>query len=146
MLMRPINRCLNNQLLEICQRAVKLDSIDSKLKQYLPVHLAEYCQAGSFNKGCLTITTTSAAWATELRYSLPVLRDQLRKEAGLYQLTSIKISIVDAQIQTCSTKPTNKITLSFEARHAIRTAGEQCDYLPLKEALIQLAEGCKNKS
>ena len=138
--MRPINRCLNPQLLEICQRAIQLDELNSKLKHYLTPPLSEHCQVGSFNKGCLLLTVSNAAWATELRYSLPVLRDQLRKEAGLYQLTSIKIHIAEICQQTSPAPKSQKKTLSTSARHFIKEAGEHCNYPPLQNALYKLAE------
>lgn len=137
--MRSINRCLNPQLLEICQRAIQLDELNSKLKHYLAPPLSEHCQVGNFSKGCLLITTTNSAWATELRYSLPVLRDRLRKEAGLYQLTSIKIHIADIS-QQIDSKPSNKKALSAIARDTIKEAGELCNYPPLQNALYELAE------
>ncbi|WP_019215256.1 DUF721 domain-containing protein [Legionella tunisiensis] len=111
--MRPINRCLNPQLLAICQRAIQLDELNSKLKLYLTPPLSEHCQVGSFNKGCLMLTVTNAAWATELRYSLPVLRDKLRQEAGIYQLTSIKIHIADSSQQTSPTKKSQQSTVNY---------------------------------
>ena len=84
--MRRINRCLNPRLVEICQRTRQLEALNSAIKQCLPYALKEHCQVGSFNKGCLIIVVSDPAWASELRYSIPELRDTLRSEAGLYQL------------------------------------------------------------
>lgn len=138
--MRPISRCLNNQLLDICQRAVQLDELNDKLKLYLPLPLAEHCRVGSFNKGCLILTTTNPAWATELHYRCPELRDKLRKEAGLYQLISIKVAVVEATAESRRPKKTKSIIgLSIAAKDTIRTVGELCNYPPLKKALYHLA-------
>ncbi|KTC76772.1 DUF721 domain-containing protein [Legionella brunensis] len=139
--MRRINRCLNSQLQEICQNALELEGLSTLVKTHLPPHLSNYCKVGSFLKGALTLTITNAAWATELRYNLPELRDKLRKEAGLYQLTGIKISIESENNPlTAISKTKRTITLSPAARNAIHIASEQCDYEPLKEALQQLAK------
>lgn len=137
-MIRPINRCLNNQLLNICQQAVQLDELNRKLSNHLPSPLGNHCQVGSFNKGCLLITTTNASWATELRYTVPDLRDKLRKE-GLYQLTSIKIAIIDQVDKIIDDKQTKQTKLSSSARDNIRTASELCTYPPLKTALGHLA-------
>jgi hypothetical protein len=140
--MRRINRCLNKQLVEICQQAVQLDDLNLKLDYYLPESLHGKCNVGSFNKGCLLIVTANPAWATELRYYLPTLRDLLRKNAGLYQLISIKVQILAEQYPENPAKQAKSSTpsLSTAARNSVRHAGELCAYLPLREALIRLAE------
>ncbi|KTC87882.1 hypothetical protein Ldro_1501 [Legionella drozanskii LLAP-1] len=137
-MIRPINRCLNAQLLNICQQAVQLDELNRKLKEHLFSPLGDHCLVGSFNKGCLLITTTNSSWATELRYAVPDLRDKLRKE-GLYQLTSIKIAVIDQVDQMITDKQANQMELSSSARDNIRTASELCTYPPLKTALSHLA-------
>ncbi|WED43237.1 DUF721 domain-containing protein [Legionella cardiaca] len=138
--MRRINRCLNPQLLEICQNAIELEGLNALVKTYLPAHLVNYCNVGSFLRGSLTLTITNSAWATELRYAIPELRDKLRREAGLYQLVGIKITVIEEnshQLATCNKNKT--IPLSNSARDTIRIASEQCNYEPLKKALQQLS-------
>lgn len=137
-MIRPINHCLNAQLLDLCQRTIQLDDLNCKIKANLPTPLHNYCQVAAFNHGCLLITATNAAWATELRYCLPELRDKLRT-AGLYQLTSIKIALADFDPQQPQKKTPNKTTLSAAARTSIRSAGELCSYQPLRDALFHLA-------
>ena len=136
--MRRINRCLNTRLIQICQRTVQLEELTSKLNNYLPASLREHCHVGSFNKGCLIIVASNPAWASQLRYSLPELRDKLRIEAGVYQLSSIKVTIASVEA-THSIKHPNAPSLSTKARDAITAGGDQCSYLPLKQALHHLA-------
>ncbi|KTD28006.1 MULTISPECIES: DUF721 domain-containing protein [Legionella] len=136
-MVRSINRCLNDQLRGICQRIIQLDELNHKIKALLSSPLRDNCQVGSFNKGCLLLTTSNT-WATELRYSLPDLRDKLRK-AGLYQLTAIKIAIIDND-QSIACEKDKKILLSSSAKDSIRTASELCSYPPLKAALYHLAD------
>lgn len=144
--MRRINRCLNKQILNLCQQTIQLDELNLKLAQLLPDTLVEHCRAGSFTKGCLLLVTNKPAIATELRYFLPTLRDTLRTEAGLYQLTSIKIQINAEQYSPnkSSESSTAKPELSSSARDAMRNAGELCSWPPLKEVLFRLANGKKN--
>lgn len=146
--MRRINRCLNKQILNLCQQTIQLDELNLKLLQFLPANLAEHCRAGSFNKGCLLLVISKPAIATELRYFLPTLRDALRTEAGLYQLSSIKIQI-NAEQYSQGKSSDNTITkpkLSANARETVRNAGELCSWPPLKEILFRLANGKKDKS
>ena len=137
--MRRINRCLNTQLLDICQRTVQLEELNSKLLGYLPQVLQEHCHVGSFNRGCLVIVVSDSVWASQLRYSIPELRDKLRGEAGIYQLSSIKVAIASTE-KIHSTKRPPSALLSSKAREVIIASGEQCNYLPLKKALQKLAE------
>lgn len=135
--MRRITQCLNTRLIEICKRAVQLEELNSKLYAYLPLSLQEHCHVGSFTGGCLIIVVSNAVWASELRYSLPALRDTLRKEAGIYQLSSIKVTVATLEA-TPSAKDNLSLSLSSKAREAIIACGEQCSYEPLKRALAQL--------
>jgi hypothetical protein len=135
---RRINRCLNTRLIQICQRTVQLEELTSKLYHYLPSPLQEHCHVGSFNRGCLVIVARDPVWASQLRYSLPELRDKLRIEAGVYQLSSIKVTIATTEA-THSIKQPNAPSLSTKARDAITAGGDQCSYLPLKKALHHLA-------
>ena len=137
--MRRINRYLNTQLIDICQRTMLLEELNSKLSHYLPATLQPQCHVGSFIRGCLVIVVTDPVWASQLRYSLPDLRDKLRAEAGIYQLTSIKISITS--LDAIPTKKTStRLPLSKKSRELINIGGDQCSYPPLKKALYQLAK------
>jgi hypothetical protein len=141
--MRRINRCLNHRLIELCQRTLQLEELNIKLSQALPEDLQPHCHVGSFNFGCLIIVVHDSVFATPLRYILPELRDKLRKEAGIYQLSSIKITIAMPE-KTASTSQKTKFRLSDTSKAALIAAGDQCEYLPLKEALHHLAR--KNDS
>ncbi|CEG57910.1 DUF721 domain-containing protein [Legionella fallonii] len=137
--MRSISRCFNAQLAELCQRSMQLEELSNKVSQLLPPNLATQCQVGSFNKGCLTLTTTNAAWASQLRYAVPELRDKLRKEAGMYQLTSIKINIIAPPEPYEKQKQQHPHELSTKAKATIISEGQHCTYQPLQKALLHLA-------
>lgn len=136
--MRRINRCLNPRLVEICKRTVQLEDLNSKLADYLPSNLKEHCYVGSFNQGCLALVVNDSIWASELRYSIPALRDKLRKEAGIYQLTSIKVMVSTTESPRINRSLTTR-GLSEKSREAIQSGGDQCRYEPLRAALYQLA-------
>lgn len=135
--MRRIGQCLNTKLTEIYQQAVKLDEFNAKLSDYLPATFHDHCHVGSFSKGCLIIVADNAAWASQLRYCVPELRDRLRSDAGIYKLTSIKVTVAATeQIKVLEQK--SKLKLSKKARDAIIASGDQCSYEPLKQALLHL--------
>ena len=72
----------------------KDEELNAKINQYLPEELREQCTVGSFNNCCLVLVLRNPEWALQLRYSLPELRDTLRRDAGLHQLASIKITVL----------------------------------------------------
>lgn len=140
--MRSISRCLNKQLLDLCQRSMQLEELSNKVTQLLPDNLATSCKVGSFSKGCLVLTTSNAAWASQLRYAIPDLRDKLRKDAGMYQLSSIKIQIVEPSVDYEKPSPSPH-NLTDKAKATIISESEQCTYQPLRKALLHLANGEK---
>jgi hypothetical protein len=138
--MRSISHCINKQLVELCQRSVQLEELSNKINQLLPANLASVCSVGSFNKGCLVLTTTNV-WASQLRYAIPELRDKLRTEADMYQLASIKINVIESldSYEKAKQHPTHQ--LSNKAKATIISESQQCTYQPLKKALLHLAKG-----
>ena len=133
--MRHITHCLNTRLVEICERTIQLETLDLIINNYLPEELKTRCHVGSFNQGCLILTIDCQSWATQLRFMLPELRDFLRREAKLYQLSSIKITIITPSNRK---KKSSAKLLSNNARTTIRNSADKCTYEPLKEALYKL--------
>lgn len=120
---------------------MQLEELSHKVLQLLPADLAASCQVGSFNKGCLILTTANAAWASQLRYALPELRDRLRKEAGMYQLLSIKVDIViPPTLCEEEAKPSAGHALTAQAKASIISESQNCSYQPLRQALLHLAD------
>jgi hypothetical protein len=139
--MRTINQCLNPQLSKLCEQSLLLEELSCKLSSFLPEGLATHCQVGSFNKGCLILTTNDPVWASQLRYAIPELRDKLRKEAGLYQLTTIKIALSEPPPLTPpTTKKKQTIALSEKTKALIISESQQYTYQPLQQAILQLAK------
>ncbi|HRD68834.1 MAG TPA: DUF721 domain-containing protein [Legionella sp.] len=136
--MRSIKHCLNKQLADICQRSMKIEELSDKINHLLPSSLAPWCKVGSFNKGCLVLTTINASWASQIRYAIPELRDKLRKEAGMYQLTSIKVVITEPSIDYEKVKCAVTNKLSATAKATIISESQNCTYQPLQKALLHL--------
>lgn len=138
--MRSISHCLNKQLADICQRSVQLEELADKIAKLLPEPFVKEFQVGSFNKGCLVLTTTSSVWASQLHYMIPELRDKLRKEGGMYQLSSIKVMVVEPPVMHEKKTPPQKHKLSDKAKATIISESQYCTYEPLQKALLNLAE------
>lgn len=138
--MRPIKQCINKQLADLCQRSIQLEELSHKITQFLPPELANECQVGGFVKGCLILTTTNSAWASQLRYAIPELRDKLRIEAKMYQLSSIKITVREPIKPVAAPKSSIQYQISEKAKIDIINESQHCTYQPLKRALLHLAK------
>ncbi len=135
--MRHVSQCLNTQIMNICRQSIKLEELNAKVGLYLPETLREHCHVGSFKNSCLILIVSNAVWASQLRYMLPELRDKLRSEAGIYQLASIKITVMMTDIAS-NTPSKPKSRLSARAREMILSESARCTDAALKQALLQL--------
>ena len=74
-----------------------------------------------------------------MRFVVGELRDKLRKEAGLYQLSSIKIGVIEPAGQLSTDEiSTKKYTLSAEVKELVLNESQKYAYEPLKKALLNL--------
>ncbi|WP_058523352.1 DUF721 domain-containing protein [Legionella birminghamensis] len=134
---------MNKQLAEICLKSAEIDKLNTEVKKYLPEHLSPHCQVGSFSRGTLTLHIHNPAWATELRYCLPDLRDSLRRESGLYQLASVKIAVASENYEQHSPPKKTRQFLSAATCSSLYALSEVCSYEPLRDALRNLANNNK---
>ncbi|OGV31398.1 MAG: hypothetical protein A3E88_02960 [Legionellales bacterium RIFCSPHIGHO2_12_FULL_35_11] len=91
--MRHISQCLNSKIAKTCMQTKKISDISNFMQNIIPNDILNNCKVGSFLRGSLVIIVNDAVWASQLRYLLPEIRDKLRNEMKLYELSSIKISI-----------------------------------------------------
>jgi hypothetical protein len=137
--MRHMSQCLNSRLTEIIEQVMVVKTLQAKIIEHLPQILREHVTVGSFHQGLLMLVVHDSVWASQLRYYLPELRTILRSKVGLYQLASIKISVL-TENQNHTTKSIRKyLPLSAKAREVIIAESNACEYEPLKRALQTFA-------
>lgn len=137
--MRQITQCFSASLASIYQEATQLASLTALVKQQLGQDETVPCEVSRFSKGCLVLAVQDAAWASQLRYELPTLRDKLRK-AGLHQLISIRIQLSPSHVAPVEKKQKTSRPLSPKAKQIICESAKHCSYPPLKAALERLGE------
>jgi hypothetical protein len=141
--MRQITQCFHASLASIHKQAEQLGTLTRLVQDKLAQPSSNTpvpCQVNSFKNGCLVLAVTDPVWAAKLRYEIPSLRDQLRRE-GLHQLTSIRISLSPggaSEPLTPRKKPTRTPSLSNQAKQTITSSAKHCSYAPLREALERL--------
>ncbi len=89
---KKIINCINNDLVTIYKKTISLESLEKKIITYLPSRFADSIAIGEYQNGILLLVLNNPLLATEIRYMLPELRDNMRKDPAFYQLTQIKIS------------------------------------------------------
>lgn len=96
---KKLASAINATLIKYYQSTIEINRIDVHLQQLLPEPLKNNCHASAFIKGVLILTTAHANFAYQLKFLLPTLRDQLRKEAKLYGIASIKVHIKHFEVK-----------------------------------------------
>ena len=79
---------------KIIQRAGQINQLQSQLTLELDPEFAEHFWVGSYQNGLLSLLVDSAVLATKLKFSVPDIRDKLRKQAQWSGLKSIEIKMM----------------------------------------------------
>ncbi|NKB46315.1 MAG: DUF721 domain-containing protein [Legionellales bacterium] len=123
----------------LLQRTSELDILNNTLRGYLPAELVEHVWVTNIRQGCLILATHNATWGTHLRYLLPSLRDALRRDGILPNLTEIQYIVrpaISAAVSPTSTLPTPQLTPTTRRE---LTQAAQFLPAPLQQALLHLA-------
>jgi len=132
----------NSEILSaLCIRASKISGLQKTLHDKIGPPLSEHLTVANFNNQSLTIHTDSPAWASRLRFSIPVILDAVRHIRGLENLHSIRIKVALAD----NTKKTTarKLSLSDETIQLIKNTAQSTNDNNLRAALLRLVS---NKS
>jgi len=125
--MKKISRCINQQLTSLYTKAEKLLWLNQRILNHLPSHLASHCKVANFEQGTLTLVVTTQAFATELRYRLPELRSNLRKNEKLYELVTIKLIVSQNEMVVNPKKGCKKIQTKPEICNNLRKEAQSFD-------------------
>ncbi len=78
---------------DIFKKLHQIESLQKLWQLYVPENLRAYTKVANYREDILVIAVASAAWSTELRFSLPQLLQTLRSDGKLYQLRSISFYV-----------------------------------------------------
>ena len=82
---------------KIIERARHINEIQNSLKLDLGSEFSDHIWVGSYQNGLLSLMVDSASLATKLRFSIPDIREKLRKQSAWSGLKSIQIKILVTQ-------------------------------------------------
>ena len=120
--------------------ASQLQNFDLIVKLYLPENLKLNSQVTRYEKGDMTISVNSGAWATQLRYQIPTLKQQLVIHPELKELKNIKYRIIKG-IQVNKPKQFRPMKrLSSENAELLNITADGIDDPDLSQALKRLSK------
>ena len=77
----------------LIDKASNLNTLNSILREYLSPLVAKHCQVGNWEKGVLTISTTSPAWKHHIRFYHMDLAKRLKQTTIFHGLKAINIIV-----------------------------------------------------
>lgn len=87
----------NKSILNILAHIQQLQELNSIMARYLPPDVANHCKVVKLDRDCLIVLTENGNWATQLRFQIPELLQQLRQHPLLAKLSGI----------CCKTRPSH---------------------------------------
>ncbi len=131
-------------LQNLVKKAQRIQQLGQKLEARLDPSLQGNFTLANIHEGVATILADSSAWATRLRYQIPVILDVLTNQLGQNRVTTVRIKIAQQQ-QDARTEEKQKISLSSEtASYLTRTADAFGDS-PIRDSLLKIASNQKAK-
>ena len=112
----------------------------ARLRQCLDPRLAPHVSVANFRDNTLILACDSAAWATELRYQIPGLLQQLKQDPQFLGLKKIEHYVEPRKIQPPSTARGGPQKISREAADSLRSIAKGETHQKLKQALLNLAD------
>ena len=136
-------------IFSLITKAKEIEMLDGLVKKEIGSDLLDHCQVASYDKGVLTLITTSNAFATQLRFKSFDIRDKLRQTPKWSGLSRIQIKIdpksahapsLTASQDPVPIKPTLPYTVSRQLLALADTLPNKPGSEALKKALKRLAE------
>ena len=143
--MKKIIHCLNDNLNKIIDSSSQVKQINQLLPLYLPSPINQYCHASLFKSGILYLELGNPSFATEIRYLIPELRNQLRKNHGMFDLISIKASFNPNKTNNEPQKISKPVASGIKAAQSIRQDARGLDDA-LSHALKRLATTLEHRN
>jgi hypothetical protein len=123
-----------------------LKQIEQLLNGHLDDKLAKHYQIANLENNCLTVITEKAIWATQFRFQIPQLLNQLRQHPEFYQLKHIYCKI---QPKNHPSKPANVTPmpqLSAETAAIVLETAKTIRHEKLQAIMNRIASHAQKKS
>lgn len=131
------SQLLDQAQLPMLERARKLSRLERAVLQLLPAELGAHCKVLNLKNEILVLATPSPAWAARLRFSVPELITQIKRQLSL-DVRRIDLKIQPERIEPeVAARP--RMQISMTSATLLAQTAYSIDHPPLQEALLRLA-------
>ncbi len=134
----------SSPLQNLVKKAQRIQQLGQKLETHLDPSLQGNFTLANIHEGVATIMADSSAWATRLRYQIPVILDVLTNQLGQNHVKTVRIKIAH-QHQNERTKDKQTISLSSEAASYLTRTADAFGDSPIRDSLLKIASNQKAK-
>lgn len=141
----PLKQILQQSKLKGLIRSVSDNQrYDYLIKLYLPLSLRGKCEVIKYQENTLHILVQSSVWATQLRYQIPHLKQQLLQHPELEQLEAIRYRVARApRTEAPRKQPRPMKRLTPDNADLIRDTAESVEDPAIRESLLKLSRNRK---
>ncbi len=144
---KQINKLLqrkNSRIAGLITQARKLEFLNNKLLDLLPLPLPQHCHLAKIDKQTLVIVADSPTWSARLRYSIPDLLAKLKHQSHYFiPIKNIEIKVNPkwhTQTQTQNLKPR---PISKKTAQCLKDTASSIENNAIKNALLKMAAKAK---
>ncbi len=146
--MKKILKQTSGNIERLLQHSQYLNYLSKRLLTYLPAEFQQKVSVIGFstkkNKQNLTVATTSPAWASKLRFYIPILKRSLSSEAQFSQLKKIVIRVIPPKIS--AREEENNPVYSKNSATIIKNSAGHIENKELQASLMRLARSVEKNS
>ena len=121
----------------LVKKAQTIQQTGQKLQSLLEPELQNRFILANINQDVAVLHTQSSAWATRLRYHIPVILNILNQQLGLENIKTVRIKITPVLTEKVS--PKRKQTLSSETANYLAQVAEGYSDSRLRDALLRIS-------
>jgi len=135
----------NPALRRLVDKASELSTLNDTLRGYLSPFVARHCHVGNWDKGILTLSTTSPAWKHHIRFYHMDLLKRLKQTPVFQNLKTIRIIVtpelgIDKAITDKNDHLPPPVPISPETVSYIQLMTDYIDCPKLKASLLKLSQ------
>jgi len=119
-----------------------LRRLQQVLQEHIEPALMQHCRIANCKNGSLTLATSTAAWASRLRYTVPEILDSLRDKPASLPIKSIRV-IVTPEQSTRNEQPSQEPCMSLATAEVLQQIADSIDDSELSASIKRL---CRHSS
>ena len=139
---KPIKLYLNNNnstFSNLYKKALSIRELDHKLKNLIDPSLRNQFELANINAEIVVILVNNSAWATRLRYNIPVILNVLNNQLNFKNVKTVRIKIKQP-ISNKSSPVKRTVPLSKNAAQFLEDTANTIDDPDLRNCFLKLSK------